>query len=134
MMATIDLHNGRRLWDASIGGLERPWVAGDNVYVVTVDRDLIALERDSGRIYWATRLPSYENPNKRKNPIFWSGPLLASDRLVVTGSNGEVLAVSPYTGELLGKIEMPDDVTVPPIVASGTLYFLNKDADLLAYR
>jgi outer membrane protein assembly factor BamB len=134
MMAAIDLRSGRRLWDASIGGLERPWVAGDNVYVVTVDRDLIALERDSGRIYWATRLPSYGNPSKRKNPIFWSGPILVSDRLVVTGSNGEVLAVSPYTGELLGKIEMPDDVTVPPIVANGTLYFLNKDADLLAYR
>jgi outer membrane protein assembly factor BamB len=133
-MAAIDLHNGHRLWDASLGGLERPWVAGDNVYVVTVDRDLIALERDGGRIYWVTRLPSYENPNKRKGPIFWSGPILVSDRLVVSGSNGEVLAVSPYTGELLGKIEMPDDVMVPPVVANGTLYFLNKDADLLAYR
>jgi outer membrane protein assembly factor BamB len=134
MMAAIDLRSGRRLWDVSIGGLERPWVAGDNVYVVTADRDLIALERDGGRIYWVTRLPSYENPNKRKGPIFWSGPILVSDRLVVTGSNGEVLTVSPYTGELLGKIEMPDDVMVPPVVANGTLYFLNKDADLLAYR
>ena len=134
MMVAVDLRNGRRMWDASIGGLERPWVAGDTVYVVTGERDLVALERDSGRIYWVTRLPTYENEEKRKGPIFWSGPVLVSDRLVVTGSSGEVLAVSPYTGELLGKIGMPSDVTVPPVVAGGTLYFLNTNADLLAYR
>ncbi len=133
-MVAVDLRNGRRLWDASIGGLERPWVAGDMVYVMTAERDLIALDRDSGRIYWATRLPTYKNPDKRKGPIFWSGPVLASDRLVVTGSSGEVLAVSPYTGEVLGKIGLSSDVTVAPVVADGTLYFLNKNADLLAYR
>lgn len=134
MMAAVDLRNGRRLWDASIGGLERPWVAGDMVYVMTVERDLIALDRDSGRVYWATRLPAFKNPDKRKGPIFWSGPVLASDRLVVTGSSGEVLAVSPYTGEVLGKIDLPSDVTVAPVVAGGTLYFVNKNAELLAYR
>ncbi len=134
MMVAVDLRNGRRLWDASIGGLERPWVAGDNVYVITPERDLIALDRDSGRVYWATRLPSYKNEEKRKGPVFWSGPLLASDRLIVTGSNGEVLAISPYTGEPLGKVGMRADVVVPPVVAGGTLYFLNKNAELLAYR
>jgi outer membrane protein assembly factor BamB len=134
MMVAVDLRNGRRLWDASIGGIERPWVAGDMVYVVTAERDLIALDRDSGRIYWATRLPTYKNEERRKGPVFWSGPVLVSDRLVVTGSSGEVLAVSPYTGELLGKIGMPSDVLVPPVVAGGTLYFLKKNADLTAYR
>jgi outer membrane protein assembly factor BamB len=134
VMVALDLRNGRRLWDAAIGGLERPWVAGDTVYVVTAERDLIALDRDSGRIYWVTRLPTYKNEDKRKGPIFWSGPVLGSDRLVVTGSSGEVLAVSPYTGELLGKIAMPSDVSVAPVVAGGTLYFLNNNADLLAYR
>lgn len=134
MMTAIDLRNGRRLWDASIGGLERPWVAGDMVYVMTAERDLIALDRDTGRIYWATRLPTFKNPDKRKGPILWSGPVLASDRLVVTGSSGEVLAVSPYSGEVLGRIGLSDDVTVAPVVAGGTLYFLNRNAELLAYR
>lgn len=134
VMAAIDLRTGQRIWDQSIGGLERPWVAGDYIYVVTADRQLLALERNSGRFQWVTQLPTYEDEEDREDPIFWSGPVLVSDRLVLTGSNGLVLAASPYTGELLGKVELADEVTVPPVVADGTLYFLSEDAELLAYR
>ena len=34
----------------------------------------------------------------------WFGPLLAGDRLIVAGTNEEALAVSPYTGDMLGHI------------------------------
>jgi outer membrane protein assembly factor BamB len=59
---------------------------------------------------------------------------LASDRLLVAGSNGEALAVSPYTGKVLGKESLPDGVSVAPIVANRTVYFLSDNADLSAYR
>ena len=50
-----------------------------------------------------TDLPRWENPEKQKDPITWFGPVLAGDRLVVAGTNSEALAVSPYTGEILGR-------------------------------
>ena len=59
---------------------------------------------------------------------------MASDRLIVAGSNGEALAISPYDGRLLGIVEMPDSVAVPPIVANGSVIFLADDADLVVYR
>jgi len=70
----------------------------------------------------------------RKKPILWSGPVLASDRLVLTSSNGWVLTVSPYDGRMLGRLYVSGPVSLPPVVAGGTLYFLADNATLAAYR
>ena len=79
-------------------------------------------------------LPAWRNPEKRKGPLLWSGPVLVGDRLVVTSSEGQALAVSPYTGRPLGSIEVARRVSLAPIAADGSLYFLSDDAMLLAYR
>jgi hypothetical protein len=60
--------------------------------------------------------------------------VLAGDRLIVLASNGEALSISPYTGQALGRIEMPDGSYIAPIVADKTLYVLTNDADLIAMR
>ena len=78
--------------------------------------------------------PRYEDPKAQEDPIIWTGPILVSDRLIVAGSHGKALAISPYSGRILGSIELPSGVSVPPIVAGGTVYFLADDAELVAYR
>ncbi len=134
IMAAIDLRTGRRVWTREIGGTESPWVAGDFIYTITNDNELICISRDDGKVHWVIGLPRYEDPKDREDPIVWSGPVLASDRLIVAGSDGEALAISPYDGRLIGVVEMPDGVSVPPIIADGTVIFLANDADLVAYR
>jgi hypothetical protein len=59
---------------------------------------------------------------------------LASDRLIVAGSTGEAMSLSPYNGRTLGKVDMPDGVTISPIVAKDSLLFLSEDAELVSYR
>lgn len=134
VMVAVDLRSGRRIWDTNIGGLQNPWVAGNYVYVLTEGRELVCLSRDSGRIHWISQLPAYEDEEEREDPILWAGPVLVGDRLIVAGSNGDVFAVSPYDGRGLGYVELDRKVTVPPIVADGSLYFLSDDATLLAFR
>ncbi|MDA0676314.1 MAG: PQQ-binding-like beta-propeller repeat protein [Proteobacteria bacterium] len=134
MTVAFDLRTGRRLWERRMGGLSNPWVAGDYLFALSRNNDLIALSRGDGRIFWMRALPVYENVEKRLKPIIWSGPVLAGDRLIVVGSHGEAWAVSPYSGEVLGRIELDDGLTVPPVLANGTLYFLSADATLSAYR
>ena len=133
-MAAYDLRNGRRLWVREIGGLESPWVAGDYVFVITNDAELASVNRNDGRIHWVRALPRYEDEKKLENPIIWTGPVLASDRLLVAGSHGIAMAVSPYTGRILGQVKMPAGVSVSPVVADNTVYFLANDAELVAYR
>lgn len=134
LMVSIDLRSGQRIWDKNIGGHQSMWVAGDYLFTLTGNEELAALERDTGRVLWVTSLPRWENEDSRSGVIVWTGPLLVSDRLIVASSNGTAVAVSPYSGKILGSEGMPDGVSVPPIVAGETVYFLADDATLAAYR
>ncbi len=53
---------------------------------------------------------------------------------MLVSSNGEAVSLSPYSGEELGRIELPDAVFVPPILANETLYILTDDARLVALK
>jgi len=134
LMVAIDLRSGTRLWEKSIGGHQSIWVAGDYIFTLTGDEELAALERETGRILWVTPLPRWEDPEDREGIITWTGPLLVSDRLIVASSDGVAVAVSPYSGKILGSEDMPDGVSIPPVVAGETVYFLADDATLAAYR
>ena len=134
LMAAYDLHKGRLVWQKEVGGIESPWVAGNYIFIITNDLEIAALARDTGSIHWVRTLPRFENPEDQEDPITWTGPILVSDRLIVAGSHGDAIAISPYTGRILGSVELPDGVSVPPVVAGGSVYFLANDAELVAYR
>jgi outer membrane protein assembly factor BamB len=133
-MVAIDLRTGERSWEQDIGGTETPWVAGDYIYVISNEGELICLTRVDGRIRWVQELPRYEDPKAKKNPMTWSGPVLGGDRLIIVASNGEAMSFSPYTGAALGRVVLPDGTFVTPILADQTLYVLTDQADLIAIR
>lgn len=132
--AAINLRTGRRVWDKELASIESPWIAGDFLYMISVNSELVAINRADGRIQWVTQLPEFKNPEKKIDRIIWTGPVLASDRLIVASSTERAYAVSPYDGRIMGKISLPDGVTIGPIVAGDTVYFLSDDAELVAYR
>jgi outer membrane protein assembly factor BamB len=134
LMVSIDLRTGDRIWEQDIGGVHAPWVAGDFIYVLSADNELLCLTRADGRVRWARGLPQWDNPEKKKDPIFWSGPVLAGDRLIVISSEGEAISISPFTGDALGRTEFPDGVFINPVVADKTLYVMTDEADLIAMR
>jgi outer membrane protein assembly factor BamB len=134
IMASIDIKTGARIWDREIASIGGPWIAGDYIYMLTNDAEIICLSRDNGRVYWVRSLPQFEDPEDKEDLIIWNGPVLASDRLLITGSHGEAWALSPYTGDVLGSIELPDGVSVPPIIANGSVYFMADNATIVAYK
>lgn len=133
-LVAIDGRTGERVWTIDVGGIQRPWVAGDFVFAVTDDSRVICVTRADGKIRWSTQLPAYRNLERKRDPIVWSGPVLASDRLVLLSSQGEALSLSPYTGEVLGRIGMPDGVFIAPVVAQNKLFILTDDAELFAFQ
>lgn len=134
LTVALDLRSGRRLWERNAGGTESPWLAGDWLFAITNDQQLAVFNRNDGRVPWLTDLPRYEDEKKKDGPIYWRGPLLAGDRLIVVGSNKEALAVSPYTGEILGRQDLPGPASVSPVIAAGTVFIVTDDASLLALR
>jgi len=134
LMAAFSVNTGERLWTRDIAGIQTPWAAGDYVYVLDINARLICLTRKEGKVRWIHQLPQYENQEKKRDPILWAGPVLVSDKLIVTSSNGYAQSLSPYDGKLLGRVEIPAGTTIAPVVADGTLYLYTSEADLVALR
>jgi outer membrane protein assembly factor BamB len=130
----IDERTGVRVWDQEIGGVDTPWPAGDFVFVLTNDNELVALLRRDGRIRWAVPLTRYEDPTDKSTVVVWSGPVLAGDRLWLTGSTGELIGVAPASGDIVTRIALPGPTFLAPVVANGTLYVLTDDGTVVAYR
>jgi outer membrane protein assembly factor BamB len=134
MMAAININTGDRVWTRDVGGIQSPWAAGDFVYVLTTEGQVLCLQRKDGKVKWLHQLPRWTDPKSRDEAVVWSGPLLVSDRLVLVSSNGKAVSLSPYTGELLGRVDIPDGTYIAPVVANGTLYLLTNGAQLVALR
>ncbi len=133
---SLDLRTGRRLWEREVGGFETPWIAGDWLFVLSAEQQVAALNTQDGRVAWVTDLPRWEDEEKSKNPIYWVGPVLAGDRLIVACSGGqqEAFAISPYTGKILGRQSLPGNASLAPIVVDGTVFQITDDASLVALR
>lgn len=133
-MAAIDLRSGERAWEQELGSTHTLWAAGDYVFGLSTDNELICLTQNEGKVRWVRQLPSYQDEKKKKDPIIWAGPVLGSDRLIVLSSDGMAVSVSPYTGEPLGREEMSAGGYFDPVIADNSLYVLTDDAKLSAYR
>lgn len=134
-MGAFDLATGARSWNLDVTSRHTPWVAGDYIYALTDRNEVVAIVRQGGFVRWVSPLARLRNPDDPESTrIFWAGPVLAGDRLILAGSTGEAITISPYTGEILGRLRLPGPVSLPPLVADGTLYFLTNSGELLAYR
>jgi outer membrane protein assembly factor BamB len=152
-MVAIELITGQRAWEINIGGLSTPWVANDWVFVVTDKAQLLAVARSSGRIRWISQLPGFRHPPESRtpsrsdidagrtatvrpgrDPIYWRGPVLAGNRLILTGSNGNIIFASPIDGSVQTTVEHRAPISLPPIVSNNTLIVLDDEGRLTAWR
>lgn len=133
-LVSIDLRSGERVWTRDISGIQTPWVAGDYIYVVTTEAELVCVSAQDGRVRWITPLQRWRKAKSQKDALVWSGPVLVGDRLIVVSSAGKAVSVSPYTGEILSQLKLGDGTFVPPVVAKGTVLVLTDGAELIAWR
>ena len=134
-LVAIDERTGTRIWQREIGGAETPWLAGNHLFVVTNENELVALGRDKGAIRWVTKLPSFKDPEDKDDPLFWTGPLLAGGRLIVAGNDGRILEFDPDNGKKVGEWNVGNkSITITPIIANETIYILSDDGTLAAYK
>ena len=133
-MVALDLITGQRLWELNIAGIDTPWVAGEWIYVITDDAKLLCIARSNGHIRWINQLPEFLKAKSKRGEIEYSGPVLAGNRLIVTGSTGALIYVNPTTGAFQGQVDLGTSISLPPVVANSTLYILDDRGQLHAYR
>ena len=133
-MVALELITGQRMWELNLAGIATPWVAGDWVFVVTDDAKLIAIARATGKVRWINQLPNFRNEKSKSGLISYYGPVLAGGRLIVVGSNGAIVSVDPVSGAFQSQTAIKVPVSLPPVVANSTLYILDDNARLHAFR
>ena len=133
-LAAIDIRTGNRVWEAPIASLQMPWVAGDYIFIVSVDAELVCISRADGAVVWIEQLKRYKNEKKRKGRIAWAGPVLVGDHLVLVSSDGEVVKVAPQSGAVLDTVEISDGSVISPIVADETIFILTEKGKLIALK
>ncbi|MBY9066790.1 PQQ-binding-like beta-propeller repeat protein [Hyphomonas sp. WL0036] len=130
----IDGRTGNRIWGKAIGSPRAPALAGRYLFVVGINGELACLDAQNGDAFWVTDLPQFKNEKKKKKRISYSSPIVASDRVIVASSTGELLAFSTQTGQQTASLKLGDTVYLEPIVAQGKILVLTDDARLIAIR
>ena len=68
-----------------------------------------------------------------EGPIFWRGPILAGNRLILVSSEGQMAYVSPTDGRILSVVEGRSPMSLSPVVANNMLYVLDDSGRLTAW-
>lgn len=142
LMSAIDVPTGQPKWQLPVAGVNAPLPVGDVVYIVSKTGELTVVNRDSGQVYWTRDLN--EGRVRQEGGFFgfwdrtvrptWSGPLLASNRLVLVNSDGELVAFDPKTGVQTASVRLGGPAFIAPAAYNGALYVLTDRGTLVSIR
>ena len=133
-MAAYELVSGQRIWELGLAGISTPSVAGDWIFTLTDEAKLLCIQRTTGKVRWMNQLMRFRNEEKRKNPVFWTGPVLAGDRLWIANTEGQVMSAAVADGSVAQLVKLGSPVSLAPVVANNTLYILDDSGRISAYR
>ena len=132
-LVTFDLKTGQAYWALETSSSSTPWVAGNMVYILTDDSKLVAVYRKTGQVRWVHDLVKSAQMDK-KDPVYFTGPILAGGRLIVVSSEGYAASINPKTGKAISVVKVAGGSSVAPVVAGSTLYILSDNGDVIAFR
>lgn len=142
VMQAMDLVTGNPAWSLPVAGINAPLPVGDVVYVVSKDGELTVVNRASGQVYWTRDLN--ESRVRREGGFLgfgrrtvrpdWSGPILASNRLVLVNSDGDAVAFDPKTGAEQATVRLGAPAFLAPAAYNGALYILTDKGELVSLR
>ena len=142
VLQAMDIRSGQAKWSLPVAGVNAPLPVGDVVYVVSKAGELTVVNRESGQVYWTRDLN--EGRVRREGGILgfgkrtvrptWSGPILASNRLVLVNSDGEAVAFDPKTGAQQSTVKLGAAAYIAPAAYNGALYVLTDKGELVSIR
>lgn len=125
--AAFNAKTGERLWIKDYGGVQTPIVSGNSIFIFNSQSELVCLNCLTGGLRWKTVL---DNQNKYD----WYGMVLLKNHILTISPEGNLAFVAVKNGKV-EKIETTGEtVSVNPVIAESTLYILNNDGEISAYK
>jgi outer membrane protein assembly factor BamB len=123
-VAALDFSNGKILWDYELSSYAGIAVDKANVYISDAKSEVLALNRDSGRLVWKQRQLQARNI---------TGPALMSDYLVVGDGQGVLHWLSKQDGSFAGRVFSGTRIQANPVAQENMVYAITQDGYLFAY-
>lgn len=122
-MKAMSLDNGKEIWQKSISSLTDFWIAGDFVFAINDDNQLMAISKKTGGIKWLSQLPKYRNPKKISSKYNYLGVIMAGSKLLILRSDGEIFITSPFDGSIEKNYSLNKKILHLPIIIDNKIYF-----------
>lgn len=140
VFAAMDLRTGTRRWELPVASINTPWPAGDVVFLISQAGQAMAVSRENGQVYWIVDLNKGRTYSEggvmglydREAKPIWTGPILASNRLIIVNNRGIAIALNPKTGAELGTLNIGAAAYIQPIAYGDMVYFVNDRGELVA--
>src|SRR5690606_34981016 len=139
VLQAMDIRSGQPKWSLPVAGVNAPLPVGDVVYGVSKAGGLSVVNGESGQDCWNRHLDEGRvrqeggvlGFGKRTVRPTWSGPILASNRLVLVNSDGEAVAFDPKTGVQQSSVKLGAAAYIAPAAYNGALYVLTDKGELV---
>ncbi|MGY6410186.1 MAG: outer membrane protein assembly factor BamB family protein [Alkalilacustris sp.] len=135
-VAALDAASGAIRWSAREGAFGPVWPAGDSLFLVSDQGELVRLQARDGSRIWGVPLGHFLEARERRRAetVAHFGPVLAGGRLLVASSDGFLRSFDPASGALLAETALPGGAASRPVVVERTLYVVTRDGRLHALR
>ncbi len=113
-----------RVWSTRLGAdvTHTPAIAGQSVYVATIQGKVVALEMETGTVQWVSDL----------GIDITSAPIVAGQTILVGTVDGRVVALGIHSGKQLWVFKTSGKITGSPVVVGNTMYVVSHDGTLYA--
>lgn len=131
IIGAYDVISGKKHWTKKIGALRTPALAGNFIFLITTNDDLVCILKSTGQVRWAVPLP-----RKRESDtvVTWAGPIIVNNQLVLVSSGGEMALVDVADGKIAKTIVLDSSCQLSPIAADKTVFILTDSGMLQAWR
>jgi len=128
--------NGLGDGERRIGSRQAPAIADGRVYAAAGEREVFALDLQSGREIWrfeAEKKKDDEDGGKTE-PLRLAGSPGAGEGLVAIGSlSGDVLVLDAATGAERWRARVTSEVIAPPAISQGLVFVRSNDGRITAF-
>jgi len=130
VIKAFNKQNGKPLWTQEILVNSDIHSAGDFLFFITGDSELVCAYDKTCGIKWKTQLPIYENAEEKEDLIHWTTPVIVNGEIFVIGSHGIMINASAYDGGIIKKYAVPKDIYNKQIFIGNNMFLVNKDGYL----
>ena len=124
------LSSGYPAYTIGLGGRETPSIAGNALYMISNQKELVALDKKQGKVFWKSVLVAQKD---KDNQAVWFGPVIMNNSVIVASSLGDIVFYNAKKGQEERR-EKQKELFGAPVVVGETILFLTGNGSLLFYQ